>query len=453
MIDEFIKQLNALDDTATEVFTAAEAREDKTLTDEEAATILGVEKDTTVVEASLSLLRSKEDRKNAEAGAGSKTLIHGLYLPDEDKNSHIYDKDMGSFLKDVHTASTGEGNVGHISPRLEQYTASVQKELAGLIGNTGLDAAAPTNSFQEVGSSEGGFMVPADFRNMVWEVVESDEGIFGRTNPSPTNSNMVKFAADESTPWSADFIQATWRGELDQMTPSKMTTEGRNINLHEIFAFVAATDAILEDTALLLERITRKAPIAIRFKIDEAIVSGDGVGKPLGWLNAAYLGAVLVAKESGQAADTVVMSNISKMYQRIRPDELAGYEWQLNQDVFQQLADLNFGNRVVYTSPQTGIVNAPFGTLYGIPLRYSQHARTLGDEGDISLVNYRTGYASYRRTSGIQFDTSIHLWFDYATTAFRWKTRIGGKPFLSAPVAPQFGSNTTAHFIKLAARS
>lgn len=453
MIKEFIAQLTALDKKAEDVFTVAEAREDKTLTDEEAAIILGVANDTSVVEASLKLLNSKEDRKNAAEGKGSQTLGSGLYQLEEDKHANIYHKDMGTFLQDVKAASAGEGHQGTLSPRLAQYTAAVQKELSGMLSNSGLDAAAPSNAFQEVGSTEGGFMVPVDFRNTVWEVVESDEGIFGRTNPSPTNSNMVSFSADESTPWSSDYIQANWRGELDQMTTSKLPTEGRNIVLHEIYAFVSATDAILADTALLVSRITRKAPIAIRWTIDQAIVDGNGVGKPTGWMNAAYGGSITVTKESGQANDTIVVANISKMYQRIRPDELSGYEWQCNQDIFEQLAALNLGGHVVFTHPQTGIVGAPAGSLYGIPIRYSQHARTLGDEADISLVNYATGYSSYRRSSGIEFDSSIHLWFDYGTTAFRWKTRVGGKPFLSTPVSPQFGSNTTAHFIKLGARA
>jgi hypothetical protein len=37
-------------------------------------------------------------------------------------------------------------------------------------------------------------------------------------------------------------------------------------------------------------------------------------------------------------------------------------------------------------------------------------------------------------------------------TAFRWLFRLGGQPFLSAPVTPAQGSNTRSHFIALAAR-
>ncbi len=47
---------------------------------------------------------------------------------------------------------------------------------------------------------------------------------------------------------------------------------------------------------------------------------------------------------------------------------------------------------------------------------------------------------------------SMHLWFDQGATAFRWTFRIGGQPWLSAPISRKNGSNTLSHFVALQTR-
>lgn len=80
----------------------------------------------------------------------------------------------------------------------------------------------------------------------------------------------------------------------------------------------------------------------------------------------------------------------------------------------------------------------------------------MGDKGDLHLISPR-GYYSVVRDAGPQLATSIHLYFDYNIEAFRWTTRFGGQPHLSAPInAPTEGggaANSKSHFITLAERA
>jgi len=48
---------------------------------------------------------------------------------------------------------------------------------------------------------------------------------------------------------------------------------------------------------------------------------------------------------------------------------------------------------------------------------------------------------------------SIHLWFDYDTTAFRFVLRIAGQPWWSAAADPRDGSATYSPFVALAERT
>jgi HK97 family phage major capsid protein len=189
--------------------------------------------------------------------------------------------------------------------------------------------------------------------------------------------------------------------------------------------------------------------MAIRWKVNKAIVEGSGVAQPKGYMNAGCL--VTVAKESGQTADTVTAANVAKMYARvINPGNAA---WYINQDVLPQLITMTLGQQPVWTPPSTGLVNAPGGLLFGRPVRFSEHCATLGDAGDIHLVNLRQGYYAITSEGGIQAASSMHLYFDYGLQAFRWTFRMNGQPFLSAAISPNKGSTTRSHFVTLAERA
>lgn len=306
--------------------------------------------------------------------------------------------------------------------------------------------AAPSNFHRETGSQDG-YMVPPAFREQIWNMVFNEEDLLNAVSPEPTSSNSVELRADESTPWGASGIQAKWRDEGEQMTASRLNTEGRTVKLHQLYAFVMATDELVADAPRLTNRITRGAAQAIRWKASEAIMHGTGVGQPLGWMKSGAL--VSVAKEGSQSADTLVAENVAKMYARqLNPGRSI---WYANSDIMPQLMTMTLGDQPIWTPPRDGFTGAPGGFLFGRPIRFTEHNPTLGEQGDLQFVDPQ-GYYAVRR-GGLNFDSSIHLYFDYGIEAFRWTFRFGGQPFLSAPVAPAKGSNKKSHFVTLAERA
>jgi HK97 family phage major capsid protein len=307
--------------------------------------------------------------------------------------------------------------------------------------------AAPTNYHQETGSGEGR-MVPPQFRQEIFEVVTEMGSLLEEVDSEPTSGNSVEFLRDETTPWGATGVQAKWRAEATQMEPSKLVTGGEQMRLHELYAFVTATDELLQDAPRLNARLTQRAGLAIRYKSNEAIVNGTGVGQPLGWMRSGAL--VTVSKESGQAAATIVAANVAKMYSRARnPGRTV---WYANPDVLPQLMLMTLGNQPIWTPPASGFVNAPGGFLLGRPVRFIDQAETLGTKGDLQLVD-PLGYYAITKEGGVEFASSIHLYFDYGLQAFRWTFRLNGQPFLSAPVSPAKGSATRSDFVVLETRS
>lgn len=318
----------------------------------------------------------------------------------------------------------------------------LKKQSAGIM-------AAPTNYHQETGGSSGeGYPVPAQHRDAVFELAFPGDDLVSAVNPEPTDSNAVDIDADETTPWGSTGVQAKWRTEASQMTATKHEQKLRTVRLNELYAFVTATDELLADSPRLQNRLTVKSAQAIRFKASAALVNGTGAGQPLGWMKSKAL--VTVLKEGSQAADTINEKNVLKMFARLLADGGSPF-WLANRNTIPQIATMTIGDQPIWTPPGRGLVDAPGGMLLGMPIRWSEHAETLGDKGDLQLVNPIGYYATIRRGEGLKFASSIHLYFDYGIQAFRWTFRLGGEPFLSDVVTANKG-DTKSHFVCIEAR-
>lgn len=308
-------------------------------------------------------------------------------------------------------------------------------------------AAVPSATHREYG--QDGYMVPPEFRDRIWELMHGLDGLLEQVDTEPTSATAVNDMVDESTPWGSNGIKAYWRSEAQQMTATRQNLKPRSIVLHELYAFVTATDELLEDAPRLEQRLTMKSAEAINYECDRVIFNGDGNGKPLGFMSGPCL--VTVAKESGQAAATLVAGNVAKMFSRMLPQGIARSGWWVNSDVIPELMTMTLGDMPIWTPPASGFNQAPGGFLFGRPIKFSEQCATLGTVGDVVLMDPK-GYYALRRAT-IQSASSIHLYFDYATTAFRHTFRVGGQPHLSAAIAPKNGSATKSHFVVLETRA
>lgn len=325
----------------------------------------------------------------------------------------------------------------------------VDPRLLGVTGGETQIGAAPTN-FHNEGHSQDGYMVPPAVRDEIRTLIFEADDILAAVQPEPTESNSVQWLSDETTPWGSTGIQAAWRSEGSQMTPSRLATQPNQLQLHELYAFVTATDELLADAPRLNARITSGAARAITWKASEAIVRGTGSGQPMGWENSPAL--ISVAKETSQAAATILPKNLVKMYSRLLRGPGSRPTWYANSDIVPELVDLRIGNEPSWTARDGGLKSAPEGMLLGIPVKFTEHAKTLGTTGDIQLVNL-AGYYAAIKSGGVKFDSSIHLFFDYGLTAFRWTFRLAGQPYLSAAVSPAQGSVTKSDFVYLDTRA
>lgn len=310
------------------------------------------------------------------------------------------------------------------------------------------NAAASTMSLESVGA-DGGFAVPPEYREAILSRVFGEDSLLGRTDPIPLSGNQITIPADMTTPWDASGgIQAYWAGEAAAYTQSKVKLESVTTKLEKLTALVPVSDELLEDNAALGGYIERKAPEKIDFKVSYALVWGNGVGMPLGFMNAPCL--VSQAAESAQTTDTINATNIAKMFSRMPASLIPGAVWLIHPDALPQLLLMTIGQTPVY-QPPGNMSASPYGTLLGRPVIPHEVCETVGDLGDIMFVSM-SEYLAIKKSSGLKAQTSIHLWFDQDLTAFKFTLRIGGQPWWSAAINPRDGSNTRSPFVTLVSR-
>jgi HK97 family phage major capsid protein len=432
LLKELRQRQHDLKTEATALLDAADTGK-RELTEAEEKRYVEIEADLKDLEPKIASESAKAERRRGLDAIASAPYGHTAVLGEPNPATTGGFRNIAEFARSVRRACAPGGQT---DPRLNGTAASAVQ-------------AAPTGFLEGGGSAGEGFELPVQYRDELWELIFDMNDLLTEVDVEPTSARQVDVTADETTPWGASGVQAFWRGEGAQMQASKLQTKGRTLSLHELYAFVLATEELLEDAPRLNSRLSVKSAQAINWKINDSIFYGSGTGQPLGWFNSPAL--VSVAKEAAQAADTILAQNVLKMYARLLVAPGDTPKWFANRDTVTQLSMITIGDKPVWLPPN-GLMAAPGGFLMGYPIDWKEHCKTLGDKGDLQLVSPK-GYYGARRTSGVQFASSMHLYFDYNIQAFRWTFRFGGQPHLSAPVMPANGANTKSHFVTLDERA
>lgn len=300
--------------------------------------------------------------------------------------------------------------------------------------------------------AEGGFLVQPDYGTEILRDVYDTGILSSRCRRRPVSGSGFRGRAIDETSRATGSryggLQVYRAAEAGSYTASKPKFREIRMDLEKQIGLYYATDELLQDGPALEAEVRDWFTEEFGFAIDDEIVRGDGVAKPLGFLSAAAL--VSQAKEAAQAADTVNATNIQKMYARQPGQSLARAIWVMNQEVWPQLFAMNQANMPIFM-PGGNLASAPFGQLLGKPIVISEVASALGDLGDINLVDLNK-YLLIEK-GGVLTAVSIHVQFLTGETAFRFTVRNNGQPIPNAAITPYKGASTLSPFVSLAERA
>lgn len=311
----------------------------------------------------------------------------------------------------------------------------------------------------EAVDSDGGFLLQPSFSTSlfqrVYEMSEILQAVQKQEVGPGSNSYYLNQIDETSRATGSRFggIQIYRLGEGGTKTPKRPNFWRLELKLQKLAALCYASDESLEDVTYLESEIRRLFPLEFDYVVQDEFFNGDGASQMLGVLNSGA--AVSVAKETNQAAVTLVYENVLKMWSRMWAACRQNAVWYINQDVEPQLYSMSLpvgtGGLPVFLPP-SGASGSPYATLFGRPIKPVEQCKTLGTTGDIWLVD-PTQYLVVTK-GGLKSDVSIHVAFLTDETAFRFVTRINGAPLWKSYLTPATGStNYLSPFVKLDTRA
>lgn len=333
---------------------------------------------------------------------------------------------------------------GSVDPRLSQLRAA-------------------TGQNEGVGEA-GGFLVQTDMSASIWNRVYNSGQIMSRVRriPITTSANGIKHPYLKETARTAGNrfggIRTYRKAEAGTVSSTQTKLGEFKLELETGMALVYLTDELMADAAQFEAYVSQLVAEAITFQMEDEIINGNGVGRCLGILNAPSL--VSVAKESGQAAATILPENIVKMRSRLFAGSRPNSVWLINQDVEPALHLMtktdSAGTVYGYPTymPANGLSGSPFDTLYGRPVIPVEHCATLGTVGDVINADF-SQYVLIEK-GGVNVASSIHVQFLYGEQVLRFTWRNNGAPGYSwadGALTPAKGTNTQSPFVALATRA
>lgn len=310
---------------------------------------------------------------------------------------------------------------------------------------------------QESVGADGGFLIQTDFAGRILESIYERSpllGLYDRYTVSRNADSMRWTAANETDISESVFggVRMYWASEGETVPSSKPSFREIKLDLEKMMGIGYATNEMLEDAAFMTQFYSTAFSMAGDQLLTAATVSGDGVGKPTGWLNGPA--TIAVAKETSQAAGTITGANVLAMLSRTLPRNRSRYVWVMHPDLEEQLPTLTLTNGDTNSflwTPEGGLGNFDAPRVLGRRVIFDDNCAPVGQPGDINLID-PLQYILLSKGSARQ-DWSIHVQFLTDQSCFRMVFRCNGAPKVNSTVKIKNSDKPRSAFITLAART
>lgn len=282
-------------------------------------------------------------------------------------------------------------------------------------------------------ATEGGYAVPPTFAARIEHRISETSIAALCDRAIITKGGLLTTVHDDSTAWGTS--QLEWEGESATHVEKKPALQASDLPLRKLSGWIAVTSELWDDAPGLGAFLERRIAADVAYKLNFSILRGDGVQQPLGIENSPAL--ISVAKEGGQAADTIKRQNLLKMFARLHVERPESVAWLCHptaiSQIFEELSEC-----------------VPDGKLFGHRIIRTQACDELGDKFDV-IVGDWSGYLLASKAA--QIVNSLHFLFDQDMNVFRYTLRINGQPWSGTTYADRDGSGTTSPFVVLDERA
>lgn len=283
--------------------------------------------------------------------------------------------------------------------------------------------------------ASGGYLVPPAYSTQLLEV-DTQAAIF---RPRATVIPAGDLPDQGMTLPAVDYregryggVEVAWIAEGVQKAETDAKLYEIKVEPKEVAAHVTLSDKLLRNApaaSALIEKLLRGAILASE---DQAFYNGNGVGRPMGFLNHASALPVNRAVAS-QIAYTDVVSMLAAV-------KFGGpLAWIASQSIIPQLANMHdAGNHIIWQpSAREGMPS----TLFGYPILWNERSAGLGSKGDLCLVDL--SYYIVKDGFGIAVSASEHVYFRENKTVVKAFWNVDGQPWTVAPITLENGEEVS----------
>ena len=313
------------------------------------------------------------------------------------------------------------------------------------------------NDYGTVDPSLGGFLVSERLRTELLSNALEAAIMRPRANVITMDGPRVPFpCVDETTHSGSVFggITGNWVAEGAALPESEARFGRVVLDASKLVTYCEVPAELPADAPVAFgDFINTNMPAAITHFEDTAFLTGNGVGQPLGIINAGNLALVVVTKEAAQLADTIVWQNVVKMFSRMLPASMSRAVWLAAPNTFPQLALMSVavgtGGSVVWLGNGA---EAPAMTILGRPVIFTEKVPKLGDQSDLSLIDPRQYLLGDMQQMRVQ--SSEHYKFGNDVIVYRVIERADGTPWMRSAITPANGaSDTLSPYVTLGERA
>lgn len=296
--------------------------------------------------------------------------------------------------------------------------------------------------------TSGGFLVPDQFTSEFLQV--SPEAAIVRPRArvipagSPPDAKLPFPALDQGANGVYGGVTVGWIAEGGTKADTTPVLDEIELEPKEVAASVIVTDKLLRNApaaSSIIQQLLTNARIGAE---DYAFLRGNGVGKPLGVLNSP--GRKNIARTT---ASDVVYTDILNMLASMNPEDLAGCVWVANLTTLPKIMGIkDSGNNNIYWGGVARTVEGAMpSSLAGLPLIWSGRTPTLGNAGDLALINFN--YYLIKDGSGPFIEASPHVYFVNNKTVIKMFWNVDGQLWTKEPLLLEDASTTVSPVVVL----
>ena len=308
--------------------------------------------------------------------------------------------------------------------------------------------AEEVKALAEGAGETGGYLVPEEYREEILRIgVENSVVRNQNARVIPMNTPTLKIPAlNQSSNENHLYggVVAYWTGEGEEKTASEPKFKKIQLDVKKLIGLVVSSDELTDDAITSMGGLLQQMfGETLAFYEDEAFLQGNGVGKPLGVVDAPA--TVEVTRAATNDVQTGDLINMMVRFLRRGGSPV----WVMNHEVWEKILKLQDGNNnyIFFPGMSGNITGGVPMSLYGYPIIITEKLPQLGTSGDIILADFRYYLIGDRQR--LTVDESMHHKFAEDETTWRFVQRVDGQPWIDSAVTPRSGGDSLSPFVKL----